>query len=194
VTAAFPHEEPEPDADPPMSDASSLCVSCGLCCNGVLFSNARAQPEEVPRLRELGLEVEQVRGDRLQFRLPCPHHHEGHCGIYSDRFVKCRTFRCALLKRLDSGETSLADARATVEQARKMLARVTDLDPAWAQFRVRSQPPAPPAADETAEETDRRRRLKIEALALDLFFDRKFRNRKAVAMEPARRSPDGEER
>jgi Fe-S-cluster containining protein len=176
-----------------LSDASTLCVGCGMCCNGVLFTNARAEPDEVPRLRELGLEVEQVRGDRLQFRLPCPHHDDGHCGIYADRFLKCRTFRCALLKRLDSGETSLAEAEAAVAQAKAMLARVTALDPAAGQFRTRlEQRTAPPP--EEGEDVTLRRRLLIESLALDLFFDRKFRNRKAVDMRPSPGKSDQEER
>jgi uncharacterized protein len=180
--------EQEAGGAEPMSDASALCVSCGLCCNGVLFTNARAQPEEVPRLRDLGLEVDAV-GERLQFRLPCPHHHEGHCGIYDDRFLKCRTFRCALLKRLDSGEATLAEAQATVGRAKAMLARVTALDPAAAEVRVRAaQRASPPPA---GEEGARRSRLLIESLALDLFFDRKFRNRKAVAMDETRRKPEG---
>jgi Fe-S-cluster containining protein len=182
------------ESSEPMSDASTLCVGCGMCCNGVLFTNARAEPDEVPRLRAHGLEVEQVRGERIQFRLPCPHHHDGHCGIYSDRFVKCRTFRCALLKRLDSGETNLAEAQATVAQARTMLARVTDLDPAWAQFRMRDEQRAAPAPAEEGEAAARHRRLTIEALALDLFFDRKFRNRKAVAMQRSRAPSEGETR
>ena len=177
----------------PMSDASTLCVGCGMCCDGVLFTNARAEPEEVPRLRALGLEVEQ-RGDRTQFRLPCPHHDNGHCGIYADRFVKCRTFRCALLKRLDAGEVGLAEAQATVAQARSMLARVTALDPAAGQFRERAEqrkasPPAGPG-----EEDARRRRVLIESLALDLFFDRKFRNRKAIVMDRSRHHGDGGDR
>jgi hypothetical protein len=173
----------------PMSQASTLCVGCGLCCNGVLFTNARAEPGEVPRMRELGLEVEKV-GERLQFRQPCPQHHDGQCGIYSDRFLKCRTFRCALLKRLDSGETTLADAQAIVGQARAMLGRVAGLDPAAAQYRVRAEQRASAPAVGNSEESVLRRRLLIEGLALDLFFDRKFRNKKAVAMEPARK-PDG---
>jgi hypothetical protein len=178
----------------PPADVSSLCVGCGLCCSGVLFTNVRAEPAEVPRMRALGVEVEQGRGDRLQFRLPCPHHDDGRCGIYADRFLKCRSFRCALLKRLDSGEETLAAAQATVAQAKAMLARVTALDPAAGQFRRRlEQRAAPPP--EGGEDAALRRRLLIESLALDLFFDRKFRNRKAIDMKaiapkPARRNDE----
>jgi hypothetical protein len=176
-----------------MSDASTLCVGCGLCCSGVLFTNARAEPDEVPRLKALGLEVEQGRGERLQFRLPCPHHDDGHCGIYADRFLKCRSFRCALLKRLDAGEVALGEAQAVVSQAKAMLARVTQLDPAAAQFRVRTAQRAEPAAAEAGEDAARRRRLLIESLALDLFFDRRFRNRAAVRMDRSRGKSEGEE-
>ena len=188
-----PRTEPEPGGPAGLSDASALCVSCGMCCNGVLFTNARAEPGEVPRLRDLGLEVEQVRGDRLQFRLPCPHHDDGHCGIYSDRFLKCRTFRCALLKRLDSGETSLAEAQGAVAQAKAMLARVTALDPAAGQFRARVDQRAAPPPEEGGDVALRRRVL-IESLALDLFLDRKFRNRKAIDMQHSPGKPAQEER
>jgi uncharacterized protein len=185
MTAAPPVGQEEAAAEP-MSDASSLCVSCGLCCNGVLFTNVGVEPFEVPKLQALGQEVERGRGDRLQFRQPCPHHHEGRCGIYAERFLKCRTFRCALLKRVEAGEAGLAEARATVAQAHTMLARVTQLEPAASQFRARAKLRAAPAPAGGEEDAARRRRLLIESLALDLFFDRKFRNKKAVAMERSR--------
>jgi hypothetical protein len=184
----------EEEAEVPLPDASALCVSCGMCCDGALFTNARAEPEEVARLRELGLEVEQVRPGRTQFRLPCPHHHEGHCGIYPDRFLKCRSFRCALLNRLDSGETTLAEAQATVAQAKAMLSRVSALDPAAGQFGTRVEQRSEPAPAGEGEEVARRRRLLLESLALDLFLDRKFRNRPAIVMDRSRHQADGGER
>lgn len=176
-----------------MSDASTLCVGCGLCCSGVLFTDARAEPDEVPRLKALGLDVEQVRGERLQFRLPCPHHDDGRCGIYADRFLKCRTFRCALLRRLDEGEVGLGEAQSIVSQARIMLARVAELDPAAAEFRVRAEQRAAKRPAETGEAAVSRRRLLVGSLALDLFLDRWFRNRPAVRMEPLGRKPEGAE-
>jgi uncharacterized protein len=191
VTAAPSPVEGVEEAEGPLADASALCLGCGLCCNGVMFSQVRAEPSEAPKLRETGLEVERI-GDRLKFRLPCPLHHEGQCGIYSDRPQRCRTFRCALLKRLDSGETTLAEARATVGQARKMLARVTELDPASAQFGERARLRAEPLAAD-GENAGLRRRVMIESLALDLFLDRNFRNRKAVEMESSRPKAEGEE-
>ena len=172
-----------------IADASALCVSCGLCCNGILFTNARADPDEVPRLRALGLEVEE-KGERLQFRLPCPHHAGGHCGIYDRRFAKCRSFRCALLKRLDAGEVTLAEASATVERAKQMVARVAELDPDAALLRVRAeQRTAGPSAEAGAQA-----RLWIESVALDLFLDRKFRNNSMFGSPPPEAASDREGR
>ena len=168
-----------------------MCIGCGLCCNGALFTDARAEPDEVPRLKALGLEVEQARGERLQFRLPCPHHDDGRCGIYADRFLKCRTFRCALLRRLDRGEVGLGEAQSIVGQAKTMLARVAELDPAAAEFRVRAEQRAGQAPAEAGEAAVGRRRLLVGSLALDLFFDRWFRNRPAVRMERVGREPEG---
>jgi hypothetical protein len=176
-----------------MSDSSTLCVGCGLCCNGALFTAARAEPDEMPRLQSLGLEVEPMRGGGQQFRLPCRHHDEGRCGIYADRFLKCRTFRCALLKRLDEGELGLGEAQSIVIRAKAMLARVAELDPAAAQFRVRAVQRTQRAPAETAEAAAKRRRLLIESLALDLFFDQRFRNRPAVRMDRLSSKPEGEE-
>ena len=59
-----------------LPDATDLCVSCGLCCNGVLYSNIKVQPDEVERLEASGHPVEQV-GERLQFHPPCHHHRKG---------------------------------------------------------------------------------------------------------------------
>jgi Fe-S-cluster containining protein len=191
VSASPSTVEGAEEAEGPLADASALCLGCGLCCNGVMFSQVRAEQLEAPKLRELGLDLERI-GDRLKFRLPCPLHHDGQCGIYSDRPRRCRTFRCALLKRLDSGETTLAEAQATVGQGRKMLARVTDLDPASAHFAERDRQRAAPLAGD-GKGAALRRRVMIESLALDLFLDRKFRNRKAVEMESSRPKAKGEE-
>ncbi|HEX9932649.1 MAG TPA: YkgJ family cysteine cluster protein [Allosphingosinicella sp.] len=169
-------------------DASALCVSCGLCCNGVLFTNARAEPHEVPAVEAAGLAVSQV-GERLQFALPCRHLDDGSCGIYEQRFTKCRTFRCALLKRLDSGEVRLDEAQATVTRAKQMVARVAALDPAAAQAATRAKQRAAGADGAPGADPAARRRLWTESLALDMFLDRMFRNRSMVRF-PGRAAPD----
>jgi Fe-S-cluster containining protein len=157
-------------------------VGCGLCCNGVLFTNGRAQPHEVPVMEAGGLTVEQV-GDRTQFALPCRHLTGGGCGIYEQRFTVCRTFRCALLKRVEGGEAGLEEAQATVAKAKAMLARVTAIDPTAATAAARARHRAAGADGAPGEDLAARRRLWTESLALDLFLDRNFRNRSMVRLQ-----------
>ena len=192
MSAAPASAETESPGGEPIPDSSALCLSCGFCCNGVLFSGVRTEPGELARLRIPGLEVERE-GEKLRFRQPCPYHRDGRCGVYSERFAKCRTFRCALLRRLEAGEATSAEAEATVAQAKTMLARVTALDPDSAEFSVRARQRATALPGEEDASAESRRRLLVESLALDLFFDRKFRNRKAVEIEPSRSGPNREE-
>jgi Fe-S-cluster containining protein len=163
----------------PPSDASSLCVSCGLCCNGVLFAHAKAEREEVPRLEAAGLQVRQV-DEQLNFGLPCRHLDEGRCTIYEDRFAICRSFRCVLLKRLQAGEVELPEALATVAKAKAMIARVAALEPEAAQVsrRLELRRQGPPRGGET-EAAGAALRLWVESLALDTFLDGRFRNKPA---------------
>lgn len=49
---------------------------------------------------------------------PCSCSVEGRCTIYEHRPLTCREFRCALLRRLEAGETTSHEARAVIEQTR----------------------------------------------------------------------------
>jgi len=155
------------------ADAQTLCTSCALCCTGVIFPNAQADPDEVPRLESAGLTVERF-GDRLQFRLPCHHNVGGRCAIYEDRFKVCRMFRCALLKRLELGDVTLPEALAKVAHAKRIVAHVAALDPpsALAGHRIARRAEGVPA-----EKDDPAARLWLEGMALDVFLDSNFRNK-----------------
>jgi len=162
-------------AQPP--DATELCISCGLCCNGVLYSRTKIESHEVSGLTA-GLRVDQA-GDHFRFQQPCKHHCEGRCVIYSQRFTQCRTFQCALLKRFDAGEVALPEALKAVAEAKAMVARVAALDPGSALVvnriaRREEDFPRPGASDCP------RTRLWLESLALELFLDRTFRNKPVV--------------
>jgi hypothetical protein len=135
-------------------------------------------------MQALGLKVEEV-GERLQFRLPCPRHGESGCSIYGERFTKCRTFRCALLRRLDAGETSLERAMQSVETAKQMLRRLVERDAGAALMRYRAKwRREEPPKDEDGGEA---RRLWLEMLAFDVFLDRSFRNKATVEAIEERR-------
>ena len=103
--------------------APGPCSDCGLCCNGVLFDRAKAAPGEESRIVSAGAELfdEDV---KTYFRQPCPQSSGGRCMIYADRFKICRSFECALLRAVRTGEIDISSARAKVAGARTLLDRV----------------------------------------------------------------------
>lgn len=183
MTLAAPDEEAAPSEGqaPNERQAQSLCVGCGLCCNGSIFANVPARREELPRIRAAGVPADEANG-APRFHLPCPQLQGARCGIYEQRFSGCRAFRCALLVRLDTGRVTVAEAEAEVDKAKGLLARIAALEPgaviAAARIELRASGAAPPPGASPAE-----LRLWVEAMALDNYFDRVFRNRKMLMDE-----------
>ena len=99
--------------------AEGLCQSCGLCCDGTLFSGVSLQASELPWARRVRLTVIDETGAR-SFPQPCACFDGLNCGEYADRPTACRTFRCRLLIGVESGETSLESALAKVNAARTL--------------------------------------------------------------------------
>lgn len=111
----------EPGAGhPSAADASSLCLSCGLCCDGSLLADVRLDPHERGLAVRLRLTVVDD-GTRMSFALPCPLFRDERCNAYEDRPTSCRLFRCGLLRRLDRGEVSLERAREIVKTTRQLV-------------------------------------------------------------------------
>jgi Fe-S-cluster containining protein len=102
---------------------SRLCLSCGLCCNGVLFRDVKLQPEDNPKLlTRLGLSLEKSR-----FHQPCSALDGRCCTIYSDRPAYCRKFECWLLKRANAGTIHPDAALKITRSARARVERITRL-------------------------------------------------------------------
>lgn len=110
-----------------LTPAESLCLSCGLCCSGVLHNWTFLQPEEVDLASKLGLEViqpsrRQTRSDpRPVFRQPCRALDGTTCQIYKDRPQACRVYTCHVLQRMEIGELSQAEAQELVSCARHLI-------------------------------------------------------------------------
>jgi hypothetical protein len=104
-------------------DAAALCTHCALCCDGTLFEEARAYPEDQATLSRYGMTLAPDRA-KPAFVQPCPQLQGCACAIYAERFVTCRRFRCALLKRLDAREITLDQGLATIATARALIAAV----------------------------------------------------------------------
>jgi Fe-S-cluster containining protein len=103
----------------PVDDGSELCVACGICCDGILFSSVTiTDPSEAERVRALRIPVHVV-DERHSFDQPCPALGDSGCSIYTERPLLCQAYRCLLLKQVDAGTMPLADALRTVEDARR---------------------------------------------------------------------------
>lgn len=114
-----------PRPPPPLTE--TLCVRCGLCCNGVLFADVELRAGDDPAgLTEAGVPLHYRRG-KIKFPQPCPCLENGRCRIYPERPVRCRTFDCRLLQRAMAGKLPLAEARYIIRNTREQVERVRRL-------------------------------------------------------------------
>jgi hypothetical protein len=177
------------ESRPAITDDTSPCVGCGLCCDGTLYDRAKVAPAEEPILEALGLELETV-GERTYFLQPCRFQSCGRCTNYADRWTVCRSFRCALLRRYQAGEIGLDEARSTVKTAIELIDTVRQGDPAavivGGRRKLRRQ-----LAEQVQSGKDQisaGRRL-INIIALDTFLERWFRNKKADSLSETAETP-----
>ena len=109
--------------------ASALCLRCGLCCDGTLFTHVPVEPPEVEDLRAHGVEVEGHGDGPSSLRQCCSALRGTRCAVYQVRPATCRRYRCQLLIALEEDEVSLKDAVRVVEDARQLLGRLDDALP-----------------------------------------------------------------
>jgi uncharacterized protein len=129
--------------------AEDICLTCGLCCNGVIFADVKLLPgEEAAPLLSLGVPLLRTGSKRKssatatggwKFTQPCAAHDGCRCRIYRSRPKYCREFECLLLKKLQQGASTQAHAsrviraaRRRAEKVRKILRALGDLDEATA--------------------------------------------------------------
>lgn len=112
------------------SQASMLCKSCGLCCTGHLFAWTKLRSAELDNAEQLGLEVLRSIPSQRGFNQPCPLW-KGQCTIYvsPDYPHFCRTYKCALLKKLLEETIALGQALRVVELAKSKIREVETLLP-----------------------------------------------------------------
>jgi Fe-S-cluster containining protein len=111
----------------PIDFVSQLCPKCGLCCNGALFADVKLRKgDDAKRLAELGLSLEK-KGRQRTFAQPCAGFDGKLCRIYAERPVRCRTFECGLLKRVEAGELGADAALKTIAQAKHQVEKVYEL-------------------------------------------------------------------
>jgi len=88
------------------SSPQSLCLSCGLCCDGTLFSSVPLkQDDEITPLKTVGINIVSD-SDSNSFKLPCAAHQNRTCIVYANRPLSCKTYKCELLKRFERDDIS----------------------------------------------------------------------------------------
>lgn len=115
------------NSESPHAVAGSLCLRCGLCCDGTLFGSVELRLEDdEDRLRDLGLPIRQP--GRPRFSQPCPALDANRsCQIYGERPCQCRKFECALFQSVHRGRTELTAAIRVVERTRRKADQIRKL-------------------------------------------------------------------
>ena len=161
------------------SAEDSICLKCGLCCNGTIFADVKLQPGDDPaRLRSLGLAISASRSaDRApRFAQPCSAFDGCRCRIYADRPRHCSNFECLLLRNVQEGRLEraaalriIATARERAEKVRQGLRALGDVDETTAlgaRFRRTSKRMETLALDEQKSETYAQLTLDVHDLNL----------------------------
>jgi len=109
-------------------DANSLCLECGLCCNGVIFADVQVQAgDDAAGLQSLGLAFIKSKAGISKFKQPCTAFAGCQCNIYSQRPKYCREFECLLLKSVKCGHTEHAAASRIIRSALQRVKKVKRL-------------------------------------------------------------------
>lgn len=112
--------------------ATRLCLSCGLCCNGVLFRDVELQRgDNANRLAAAGLPLRTVRrGSGKVTRSPQPCAMlcaDNRCRVYEFRPARCREFECVLFKAVANGDVSIDAALKSIRLAQSRAEKVRRL-------------------------------------------------------------------
>lgn len=135
-----------------------------------MFAKARAELDEEERMTSLGLSLCEENGKHY-FDHPCRFSVAGCCTIYDQRFTKCRTFRCKLLRAYQSGQISRADALKKVRAAIALRSAVEVEEPSAVLITERLR------LREQLGQSNERPDLLLKMMALDYYLDRNFRNK-----------------
>jgi hypothetical protein len=103
-----------------------VCVGCGLCCDGTLFSHLGVIDEsDLGRpLQALGVSVI-VEADPPVFALPCPGFDGHSCTIHDlQRPRACGWFECDVSTAVATGEMPMSQARSLIAATRALRDRV----------------------------------------------------------------------
>jgi hypothetical protein len=94
---------------------SKICIQCGMCCDGTLFTKAKVKNCEDELLaKSLGLTIFSISDNKTFFELPC-HLFNKCCTIYDKpRPNTCSKFMCEPLQKVLTNEITFNDAEQQI--------------------------------------------------------------------------------
>lgn len=98
----------------------ALCQSCGLCCDGSLFTRVPLGVDEVVPHDALAVVTNEKGGRHVPQR--CAALSGTVCQVYGQRPLACRRYECLLFGALREGEVSLGEAIDVVHRAQALVA------------------------------------------------------------------------
>ena len=97
------------------SPETELCVGCGMCCDGTIFTRADVVDDELVD-SPVAVHLITVSGAR-QLPQPCSLlGSDASCTEYEHRPQTCRTYRCDLLVAVADGQKSMDSAKDVVSE------------------------------------------------------------------------------
>lgn len=133
---------------------STLCLACGLCCDGNLFTQVPLVADEPARLRGRGLVVIDRPDGSAALRQRCAGLVGRRCAVYDERPGGCRRHVCMLYAALAADEVTEAEALELVAQAHALLAAADA-----------ALPPGPAAPLQRARQAQREGEMDVAARA-----------------------------
>lgn len=98
----------------------TICLECGLCCDGTLFGHAELGPGERGNLPAMIEQNVFVLDGKDFFRLPCLYFRDK-CTIYDrPRAEVCGSYRCRLLSDMKEERITAVEALEIIRRAREM--------------------------------------------------------------------------
>ncbi|HRY47901.1 MAG TPA: hypothetical protein P5186_07645 [Candidatus Paceibacterota bacterium] len=108
----------------PARMTESLCLACGLCCNGALFADVILRgASERALFEDIGC-VLRTQGGGKRLPQPCPAWIQSRCQIYDRRPLYCREFDCQLLLDCRNGQMTSKRALSLIRRAARQLGAV----------------------------------------------------------------------
>ena len=105
--------------------ANDLCLSCGLCCSGLLFGHVSVDANDTAVTEMLGLSLKPKVKHKLKH--PCQFLDDGKCSIYLDRPARCHGFACKLRANVLRADVDASEGREVVDETKELLQRLSAL-------------------------------------------------------------------